>query len=61
MTQGFSMTAPEQARRGFHQGHPDDIHLCPLHGNPTNRMFEDRIAALEEGRGRLCHRQAWRR
>ncbi|WBU60740.1 O-succinylhomoserine sulfhydrylase [Paracoccus albus] len=46
MTQGFAYDTAEQAEARFQQA-GDDEFIYARYGNPTNRMFEDRIAALE--------------
>lgn len=46
MTQGFVYDSAEQAAARFHKSGPDEF-IYARYGNPTNRMFEDRIAALE--------------
>ncbi len=46
MTQGFVYDSAEQAEARF-QKVGDDEFIYARYGNPTNRMFEDRIAALE--------------
>lgn len=46
MTQGFVYDTAEQAEARF-QKVGDDEFIYARYGNPTNRMFEDRIAALE--------------
>ncbi|WBU53696.1 O-succinylhomoserine sulfhydrylase [Paracoccus sp. SCSIO 75233] len=46
MTQGFVYETAEQAEARFEQV-GDDEFIYARYGNPTNRMFEDRIAALE--------------
>ena len=47
MTQGFSYDSAEQAEARFIQSGPDEF-IYARYGNPTSRMFEDRIADLEE-------------
>ena len=46
MTQGFSYDSAEQAEARFIQSGPDEF-IYARYGNPTSRMFEDRIADLE--------------
>ena len=46
MTQGFVYDTAEQAEARF-QKVGDDEFIYARYGNPTNRMFEERIAALE--------------
>ncbi|KRW93463.1 O-succinylhomoserine sulfhydrylase [Paracoccus sp. MKU1] len=46
MTQGFSYDSAEQAEARFLQTGPDEF-IYARYGNPTSRMFEDRIANLE--------------
>ncbi|MEM1431652.1 MAG: O-succinylhomoserine sulfhydrylase [Pseudomonadota bacterium] len=46
LTQGFVYDTAEQAERRFIQS-GDDEFIYARYGNPTVRMFEDRIAALE--------------
>ncbi|MDO5604248.1 MAG: O-succinylhomoserine sulfhydrylase [Paracoccus sp. (in: a-proteobacteria)] len=46
MTQGFVYDSAEQAEARFEHVGPDEF-IYARYGNPTNRMFEDRIAALE--------------
>ncbi|SDE35810.1 O-succinylhomoserine sulfhydrylase [Paracoccus isoporae] len=46
MTQGFVYDTAEQAEARFQQVGEDEF-IYARYGNPTNRMFEDRIAALE--------------
>ncbi|MFV0408793.1 MAG: O-succinylhomoserine sulfhydrylase [Paracoccus sp. (in: a-proteobacteria)] len=46
MTQGFVYDSAEQAEARFEQV-GDDEFIYARYGNPTNRMFEDRMAALE--------------
>jgi len=46
MTQGFVYDSAEQAAARFQKSGPDEF-IYARYGNPTNRMFEDRIAALE--------------
>jgi len=46
MTQGFSYDSAEQAEARFIQTGPDEF-IYARYGNPTSRMFEDRIADLE--------------
>jgi O-succinylhomoserine sulfhydrylase len=46
LTQGFVYDSAEQAEARF-QGTGDDEFIYARYGNPTSRMFEDRIAALE--------------
>ena len=46
MTQGFSYDSAEQAEARFIKSGPDEF-IYARYGNPTSRMFEDRIADLE--------------
>ncbi|WP_028028169.1 O-succinylhomoserine sulfhydrylase [Gemmobacter nectariphilus] len=46
LTQGFAYDSAEQAEARFLQSGPDEF-IYARYGNPTTRMFEDRIAALE--------------
>ncbi|TKW67456.1 MAG: O-succinylhomoserine sulfhydrylase [Paracoccus denitrificans] len=46
MTQGFAYDTAEQAQARFEKVGEDEF-IYARYGNPTNRMFEDRIAALE--------------
>jgi len=46
MTQGFSYDSAEQAEARFIKSGPDEF-IYARYGNPTSRMFEDRIANLE--------------
>ena len=46
LTQGFVYDTAEQAEARFHQAGEDEF-IYARYGNPTTRMFEDRIAALE--------------
>lgn len=46
MTQGFLYDTPEQAEARFIESNPDEF-IYARYGNPTVKMFEDRIAALE--------------
>ncbi|WP_116131575.1 O-succinylhomoserine sulfhydrylase [Tropicimonas sp. IMCC34043] len=46
MTQGFVYDSAEQAEARFIEAGPDEF-IYARYGNPTVRMFEDRIAALE--------------
>lgn len=46
LTQGFAYDSPEQAEARFIESGPDE-YIYARYGNPTVRMFEDRIAALE--------------
>ena len=46
MTQGFVYDTAEQAQARFEKVGEDEF-IYARYGNPTNRMFEDRIAALE--------------
>ncbi len=46
MTQGFSYDSAEQAEARFLGAGPDEF-IYARYGNPTSRMFEDRIADLE--------------
>ncbi len=46
MTQGFYYDSPEQAEARFIESGPDE-YIYARYGNPTVRMFEERIAALE--------------
>jgi len=46
MTQGFSYDSAEQAEARFIKTGPDEF-IYARYGNPTSRMFEDRIANLE--------------
>lgn len=46
MTQGFAYDSAEQAEARFIKSGPDEF-IYARYGNPTSRMFEDRIADLE--------------
>ena len=46
LTQGFAYDSAEQAEARFLQSGPDEF-IYARYGNPTTRMFENRIAALE--------------
>ncbi|MCF3972539.1 O-succinylhomoserine sulfhydrylase [Paracoccus salsus] len=46
LTQGFVYDSAEQAEARFQASGPDEF-IYARYGNPTSRMFEDRIAALE--------------
>ncbi|NDR56893.1 O-succinylhomoserine sulfhydrylase [Aliiruegeria sabulilitoris] len=46
MTQGFVYDSAEQAEARFIEAGPDEF-IYARYGNPTVKMFEDRIAALE--------------
>ncbi|MBK4214639.1 O-succinylhomoserine sulfhydrylase [Paracoccus caeni] len=46
LTQGFVYDSAEQAEKRFQGTGPDEF-IYARYGNPTTRMFEDRIAALE--------------
>ncbi|WP_323715553.1 O-succinylhomoserine sulfhydrylase [Paracoccus aminovorans] len=46
LTQGFSYDSAEQAEARFIKTGPDEF-IYARYGNPTSRMFEDRIADLE--------------
>ncbi|SNS58154.1 O-succinylhomoserine sulfhydrylase [Tropicimonas sediminicola] len=46
LTQGFVYDSAEQAEARFLEAGPDEF-IYARYGNPTVRMFEDRIAALE--------------
>lgn len=46
LTQGFVYGSAEEAEGRFQQAGPDEF-IYARYGNPTSRMFEDRIAALE--------------
>lgn len=46
LTQGFVYDSAEQAEARFLQSGPDEF-IYARYGNPTVRMFEERIAALE--------------
>lgn len=46
LTQGFVYDSAEEAEGRFQQAGPDEF-IYARYGNPTSRMFEDRIAALE--------------
>lgn len=46
MTQGFSYDSAAQAEQRFIKSGPDEF-IYARYGNPTSRMFEDRIANLE--------------
>lgn len=46
MTQGFVYDSAEQAEARFVESGPDEF-IYARYGNPTSRMFEDRMAALE--------------
>ena len=46
LTQGFVYDSAEQAEARFIEAGPDEF-IYARYGNPTVRMFEDRIAALE--------------
>ncbi len=46
LTQGFAYDSAEQAERRFQKIEGDEF-IYARYGNPTTRMFEERIAALE--------------
>ncbi|MDN5787121.1 O-succinylhomoserine sulfhydrylase [Pseudorhodobacter sp.] len=46
MTQGFAYDSAEQAEARFIKAGPDEF-VYARYGNPTVRMFEDRMAAIE--------------
>ncbi|WP_300517249.1 aminotransferase class I/II-fold pyridoxal phosphate-dependent enzyme [Aliiroseovarius sp.] len=46
MTQAFVYPTAEAAEARFEKSGPDEF-IYARYGNPTNRMFEDRIAAME--------------
>jgi len=46
LTQGFVYDSPEQAEARFLETGPDEF-IYARYGNPTVRMFEERLAALE--------------
>ena len=46
MTQGFRYASAEEAEARFQQSGPDEF-IYARYGNPTSRVFEDRMAALE--------------
>lgn len=46
LTQGFVYDSAAQAEARFVESGPDEF-IYARYGNPTSRMFEDRIAALE--------------
>ncbi len=46
LTQGFAYASAEQAEARFIKA-ADDEYIYARYGNPTVRMFEDRVAALE--------------
>ncbi|MCQ0970061.1 O-succinylhomoserine sulfhydrylase [Paracoccus sp. TK19116] len=46
LTQGFVYDSAEQAEARFIETGPDEF-IYARYGNPTSRMFEDRMAALE--------------
>ena len=46
LTQGFAYDSPEQAEARFIESGEDEF-IYARYGNPTVRMFEERIAALE--------------
>ncbi len=46
LTQGFAYDSAEQAEARFIQSGPDEF-IYARYGNPTVRMFEERIAAVE--------------
>ncbi len=46
MTQGFVYDTAEQAEARFVQSGPDEF-IYARYGNPTSRVFEDRMASLE--------------
>ncbi|OIP86936.1 MAG: O-succinylhomoserine sulfhydrylase [Rhodobacterales bacterium CG2_30_65_12] len=46
LTQGFVYASPEQAEARFVECGPDEF-IYARYGNPTVRMFEDRLAAIE--------------
>lgn len=46
LTQGFAYTSAEQAEARFIEAGPDEF-IYARYGNPTVRMFEERIAELE--------------
>ncbi|MBB1491865.1 aminotransferase class I/II-fold pyridoxal phosphate-dependent enzyme [Paracoccus sp. MC1854] len=46
LTQGFAYDSAEQAEARFQKVGPDEF-IYARYGNPTSRMFEDRMASLE--------------
>ena len=46
LTQGFAYDSAEQAEARFQHSGPDEF-IYARYGNPTSRMFEDRMASLE--------------
>lgn len=46
LTQGFAYDSAEQAESRFQKVGPDEF-IYARYGNPTSRMFEDRMASLE--------------
>lgn len=46
MTQGFKYDSAEQAEARFQDSGPDEF-IYARYGNPTTRVFEDRMAAIE--------------
>ncbi len=46
LTQGFAYDSAEQAEARFVEAGPDEF-IYARYGNPTTRMFEERIAAIE--------------
>lgn len=46
LTQGFAYDSAEQAEARFQNVGPDEF-IYARYGNPTSRMFEDRMASLE--------------
>lgn len=46
LTQGFAYDSAEQAEARFQSVGPDEF-IYARYGNPTSRMFEDRMASLE--------------
>lgn len=46
LTQGFAYTSPEEAEARFIESGEDEF-IYARYGNPTVRMFEERMAALE--------------
>ena len=60
LTQGFVYDTAEAAEARFIEAGPDEF-IYARYGNPTTRMFEERMAVARGHRGRLRHRlAAWR-
>jgi O-succinylhomoserine sulfhydrylase len=60
LTQGFVYPTAEAAEARFVKAGEDEF-IYARYGNPTTRMFEDRIAALEGTEDAFATASAWRR